>query len=193
MSPPSPRKRHQAAASACSRSAMMSALSSRPTDSRTTSSPRPRPCAARRVSCRCVVEAGWMIRLRVSPILARCENSLHVRDQLHAGVDSRPCRPKVNTAPAPFGQIFLRQRMIFAFGQPGIVHPGDFRPRLQATRRPRACSAQCRSMRSGSVSMPVRIRKAFIGAMAGPRSRRPSTRAAMAKAKLPKVSAMTMP
>jgi hypothetical protein len=37
--------------------------------------------------------------------------------------------------------------------------------------------------------MPVRIRKALKGEMAGPRSRKENTRAAMAKAKLPKVSA----
>ena len=48
-------------------------------------------------------------------------------------------------------------------------------------------------MRSGSVSMPVRMRKALNGDSAGPRSRRPSTRQAMAKAKLPKVSPSTMP
>jgi hypothetical protein len=48
-------------------------------------------------------------------------------------------------------------------------------------------------MRSGSVSMPFRIRKALNGDSAGPRSRRPSTRQAMAKPKLPKVSASTMP
>ena len=48
-------------------------------------------------------------------------------------------------------------------------------------------------MRSGSVSTPVRIMKALKGESAGPRSRRPSTRSAMAKAKLPKVSPSTMP
>ncbi|MNT85622.1 hypothetical protein D3C72_2258090 [compost metagenome] len=41
--------------------------------------------------------------------------------------------------------------------------------------------------------MPVSRRKAFIGAIAGPRSRRPSTRQAMAKAKLPKVWCSTTP
>ena len=46
--------------------------------------------------------------------------------------------------------------------------------------------AQCLSMRSDRVSMPVRIRNEFIGAMEGPRSRKPSTRQAMAKAMLPK-------
>jgi hypothetical protein len=48
-------------------------------------------------------------------------------------------------------------------------------------------------MRSGSVSMPVRIMKALNGDSAGPRSRRPSTRQAIAKAKLPKVSWILMP
>jgi hypothetical protein len=48
-------------------------------------------------------------------------------------------------------------------------------------------------MRRGSVSMPVMIRNALKGEIAGPRSRRPITRQAMAKAKLPKVSASRMP
>ena len=47
-------------------------------------------------------------------------------------------------------------------------------------------------MRSGSVSTPVRIRKALNGDSAGPMSRRLSTRHAIAKAKLLKVSC-TMP
>ena len=37
---------------------------------------RPRADRCSSVSWRCVVEAGWMIRLRVSPILARWLNSL---------------------------------------------------------------------------------------------------------------------
>ena len=48
--------------------------------------------------------------------------------------------------------------------------------------------SQCFCMRNGNVSIPVRIMKALNGDSAGPRSRRPSTRQAMAKAKLPKVS-----
>jgi hypothetical protein len=48
-------------------------------------------------------------------------------------------------------------------------------------------------MRKGSVSMPVKMRKALKGEIAGPRSRSENTRAAMAKAKLPKVSAKVMP
>ena len=41
--------------------------------------------------------------------------------------------------------------------------------------------------------MPVRIMKALKGDSEGPRSRRPSTRAAIAKAKLPKVPPSTIP
>ena len=48
-------------------------------------------------------------------------------------------------------------------------------------------------IRSVSVSMPVRIRNALKGEMAGPRSRRPSTRQAMAKAMFPNVSCSFMP
>ena len=36
--------------------------------------------------------------------------------------------------------------------------------------------------------MPVRIRKAFMGPSAGPRSRKPTARQAAEKPKLPKVS-----
>ena len=53
--------------------------------------------------------------------------------------------------------------------------------------------SQCFAIRSGSVSMPVRIMKALNGEIAGPRSRRPSTRQAIAKAKLPNVSWIRMP
>ena len=45
----------------------------------------------------------------------------------------------------------------------------------------------------GSVSMPVRIRNALNGDSAGPRSRKPSTRQAIANAKLPNVSWILMP
>ena len=47
-----------------------------PIDSRTTSGPAPACTFCASDNCLCVVEAGWMISERVSPILARCENSL---------------------------------------------------------------------------------------------------------------------
>src|SRR5712672_1984592 len=64
-----------AAPNPCSRSAMMSSLSSSPIDNRTTSGPAPACTFWASDSWRWVVEAGWMISERVSPILARCENS----------------------------------------------------------------------------------------------------------------------
>ena len=70
------------AASACSRSAMMSAASSMPIERRTTSGPAPAALRCSSVSWRCVVEAGWMMRLRTSPMLARWENSLTLETSL---------------------------------------------------------------------------------------------------------------
>ena len=48
-------------------------------------------------------------------------------------------------------------------------------------------------MGNRNVSVPVMTRKAFIGDKAAPRSRRPNTRVAMAKAMSPKVSHIRMP
>ena len=48
--------------------------------------------------------------------------------------------------------------------------------------------AQCRSIRTCSVSMPVMVRNAFIGAMVGPKSRSATARALVVKAKSPKFS-----
>ncbi len=61
---------------------MMSSLSSSPIDSRTTSGPAPACTFCASDSCRCVVEAGWMISERVSPMLARCENSFTLATSL---------------------------------------------------------------------------------------------------------------
>src|SRR5262249_39240836 len=63
-----------ALARACFRSAMMSSTVSIPIDRRSTSGPAPAASRCSSVSWRCVVEAGWMIRLLASPMLARCEN-----------------------------------------------------------------------------------------------------------------------
>ena len=49
---------HSSCARACSRSAMMSALSSMPIDRRTTSGPAPAAVRCSSVSWRCVVDAG---------------------------------------------------------------------------------------------------------------------------------------
>src|ERR1044071_1200401 len=72
---PAGRAGQTAEASASSRSRIKSSAVSRPIERRTTSRPAPAAARCSSDSCRCVVEAGCRIRLRVSPILARCENS----------------------------------------------------------------------------------------------------------------------
>ena len=62
--------RRYAFSSACLRSARMSSSCSMPIDSRTYPSVTPVCSCSSGVSCECVVEAGWIARLRVSPILA---------------------------------------------------------------------------------------------------------------------------
>ena len=92
-------------ASAWSRSAMMSATSSMPTERRTTSGPAPAASFCSVVSWLWVVEAGWMIRLLASPILARCEKSC-TDSTILMPASLPPSMPKVSTAPAPRGQYF---------------------------------------------------------------------------------------
>ena len=69
----------------------------------------------------------------------------------------------------------------------------NFTPAMCSNSATALVFSQCFCMRSGSVSMPVRIRNALNGDSAGPRSRRSSTRHAIAKAKLPKVSWILIP
>jgi hypothetical protein len=64
-----------------------------------------------------VVEAGWMISERVSPMLARCENSLTL-DQLHAGVVAALEAEGEHRA-APLGAVFLRRRVVAVARQAG--------------------------------------------------------------------------
>jgi hypothetical protein len=122
---------------------------------------------------------------RVSPTLARCEKSCTFLTS-EAGVVAALQAEGEHRARA-LGAIALRQRVIFVAFEAGIADPGHGRMLRQMPRDlERIVGMRC--MRSGSVSMPVRIMKALNGEIAGPRSRRPSTRQAMAKAKLPKVS-----
>src|ERR1700682_4075039 len=70
------------ALSACSRSAIRSSLSSMPIDRRTTSGAAPDFTWAAASSWLWVVEAGWITSERVSPTLARCENSFRFDTRL---------------------------------------------------------------------------------------------------------------
>src|SRR5205814_5868511 len=89
------------AASASSRSRIRSSALSNPIDRRTTSGPAPAASRCSSESCRCVVEAGCRIRLRVSPILARCENSPTFSTSLIPASEAA-LTPKVKTPPAAF-------------------------------------------------------------------------------------------
>ena len=116
----------------------------------------------------------------------------HAVDQLDAGFIAA-LQAKGEHAARALGAIFLGR---CSSGRP----PGPDnspRPTFAALALSHLATAsalsQCFCMRRGRVSMPVWIRKAFIGDSAGPRSRRPSTRQAMAKAMSPNVSHSRMP
>ena len=77
-----------------SRSAMMSSTVSMPTESLITSSPAPAALRCSVVSWRCVVEAGWSIKERTSPRLARWLSSWH-----RSTARTHPCQHTAHTSP----------------------------------------------------------------------------------------------
>ena len=157
----------RSAASACSRSAMMSSLSSSPIDSRTTSGPAPACtfCASDKLPVR---GRGRMDdqRARVADI-GEMREQLHVRDELDAGVVAALEAEGEHRARA-LRHVFLGEGVVAVAGEARIAHPGDLGMLRRAIRRPPCALSQWRCMRSGSVSMPVRIRKALNGESAGP-------------------------
>src|SRR5699024_367255 len=66
----------EAAARPCSMSARMSSMCSMPTLRRTKPGSMPAARCSCSLSCEWVVEAGWMTRLRTSPMFATCEWSV---------------------------------------------------------------------------------------------------------------------
>ena len=104
-------------------------------------------------SCECVVDAGWITRLRTSPMLATwlCSSSAST-NRLPAS--SPPSISNASTAPAPRGAYFCAQLVPRAGRQAGVVHRLAPRRAPRATRRPPAALATCRSMRRLSVSRP---------------------------------------
>src|ERR1700730_2509849 len=89
----------------CSRSQIRSATDSVPTDSRTVPGPTPAARSSSSLSWRCVVLAGWMIRLFASPTLARWDQSDTPR--MRSWPPARPpAQSNENTAPAPSGRYF---------------------------------------------------------------------------------------
>ena len=105
---------------------MMSSLSSMPIERRTTSGPAPAWTFCASLSWRWVVEAGWMISERVSPILARCENSFTLDTQLHAGVVAALQAEREHRARA-LRAIFAGEVVVAVAGESRIADPRHFR------------------------------------------------------------------
>ena len=105
-------------ANACSRSQTRSSTDSVPTESRTVPGPTPPAASSSSLSWRCVVLAGWMIRLLASPTLARCDQ--RVTPRIRSWPPSRPpAQSNENTAPAPFGRYFSTSAAYVLPGRPG--------------------------------------------------------------------------
>src|ERR1700733_13539568 len=96
---------HVTCANPCSRSQTKSSTDSVPTESLIVPGPTPAASSSASLSWRCVVLAGWMIKLFASPTLARCDQSVTPRIS-----SCPPLRPPAqsneNTAPAPRGRYF---------------------------------------------------------------------------------------
>src|SRR3954470_12268341 len=110
---PDVERRHRAVASVvdadatranpCPRSQIRSSTASIPTDSRIVPGPTPAARSSSSLNWRCVVLAGWMMRLFESPTLARCDH--RVTPRMKSCPAARPPRQsKENTAPVPDGR-----------------------------------------------------------------------------------------
>ena len=170
---------------------MRSSTVSIPTDSRMTSGPAPAAIRSSSDSCRCVVDAGWRIRLRVSPTLARWDHSSTL-STTRMPASKPPRTPNVNTEPGPSGRYRAASAWDGLDGRPAYdtQATAGWPSRNSATRR---AFATWRSMRSGSVSVPVRMWNALVGDRVGPRSRRATARAFIENPKSPKVSMKSSP
>ena len=96
----------------------MSSIPSSPTARRTRPGVTPVVSCSSGVSCEWVVEAGWITRLRTSPMLATwlCSSSASTN---FWPASLPPCSSKVSTAPAPFGAYFCCAACHFDDGSPG--------------------------------------------------------------------------
>ena len=102
----------------CSRSQIRSSTDSVPTDSRTVPGPTPAARSSSSLSWRCVVLAGWMIRLFASPTFARWDQS--VTPRMRSCPPARPpAQSNENTAPAPRGRYFSTSGRYLLAGRPG--------------------------------------------------------------------------
>src|SRR5271163_1623946 len=162
-----------------SRSQIRSSTDSVPTESLIVPGRTPAAWSSASLSWRCVVLAGWMIRLLASPTLARCDQSVTAR--IRSWPAARPpAQSNENTAPAPRGRYFATSDSYALLGSPGYVtfETASWDSRNAATAR---AFSTWRSMRSDSVSRPCRNRNALNGDSAAPRSRSVSARSFIRK------------
>src|SRR5215467_10383778 len=101
-----------------SRSQIRSSTDSVPTDSRTVPGTMPAARSSSSPSWRCVVLAGWMIRLFASPTFARWDQ--RVTPAMRPCPPARPpAQSNENTAPAPRGRYFSTRALYLLAGRPG--------------------------------------------------------------------------
>jgi len=122
---------------------------------------------------------------RVSPTLRDAENSFS-STPVDAGLVAALEAEGEHRAGA-LRRIFARKLVVFIVRQAGVIDAATAGCASSHSATALALS-QCFCMRSGSVLDAGQNQERIDGEIAGPRSRRPSTRQAMAKAKLPKVS-----
>ena len=128
---------------------MRSSTDSRPTDRRIDIVAGARRGPLSSVSWRWVVEAGWMMRLRVSPTLARCDHRFDPLHQPDAGLEAAR-EPEREHRSGARGRYSLASAWDWALEQPGVRHPGDRRMRLEIARhRERVRAVALHAQRQG--------------------------------------------
>ena len=107
-----------------------------PTESRIVPGPTPAARSSSSSSCRCVVLAGWMMRLLESPTFARCDHNVTPRMK-SCPAARPPWQSNENTAPGALRQIFLNDPPVTARAQAGVCHVRRELVRLEIPRHRR--------------------------------------------------------
>ena len=124
---PRPRSSRLRARNALPRSSQMSSGSSRPTESRTMSSPMPAWVNCSADIWRWVVLARWMTRVRTSPTLARCDASR--QDSMNRRPASCPPSPRTTPWTPPRRGQPPGDLVVGMAGEVGVGDPSDRRMR----------------------------------------------------------------
>ena len=155
----------------------MSSMPSSPTDSRTRPGVTPVASCSSPESWLWVVLAGWITRLRTSPMLARwlCSSSAST-NRLPASTPPR--RSNATTAPAPPGMYFCCEGVPRAGRQPRVVDLLHLVAALQPLRDGlRVLHVPLDAQRQRLDALDEQ--EAFCGEIAGPMSRSSCTRSLM--------------